>query len=86
MPRADHLPHPILDRRVSDLLAAAPGVLERLVEAGFAPLANPAARAVLAPTVTLRQAIALRGLDAARADALLAGLTLVFREDAACRA
>lgn len=85
MPRADRPPHPVLDLRVSDLLAAAPGVLERLVEAGFAPLVNPAARTLLAPTVTLRQAIALRGLDAARTDALLVRLAQVLPEGAACR-
>jgi hypothetical protein len=85
VPCADRPPHAFLDRRVSELLAAAPGVLERLIEAGFAPLVNPAARALLAPTVTLRQAIALRGLDAVRTEALLASLAEVLPEGAACR-
>lgn len=69
---------------MSELLAV-PGALEALLEAGFTPLANPAARALLAPTVTLRQAIALRGLESACADALVARLAALAPEGAACR-
>jgi hypothetical protein len=54
------------------------------MDAGFTPLANPAARAMLAPTVTLRQAIALRGLDEAHARALLERLDRLLPEGAAC--
>lgn len=84
MPRTDRPAPSVLDRRVAELLAAAPGVLQALLDAGFTPLANPAARAVLAPTVTLRQAIALRGLDGARTMALLERLEALVPEDAAC--
>lgn len=49
-----------------------PGALELLVARGFAPLRNPAMRAALAHTITLRQACRMQGLDL---DALLAELT-----------
>lgn len=50
------------DVRVSELLEASPEVLPLLVRHGFAPLRNAAMRAALAPTVTLAQAVRLRGL------------------------
>lgn len=62
------------DARVSDLLAASDAVLPLLVRYGFVPLANPALRAALAPTVTLAQAIRLRGLPDGDAVALRAEL------------
>lgn len=60
--------------RVSTLLAQAPGVLPCLLRHGFTPLANPAMRHALAPTVTLAQAVRLRGLSDAQAEALYAEL------------
>ncbi len=63
-----------LDERVSTLLERDPGVLTTLLAFGFAPLANPLTRAVLAPTVTLRQALRLRGLDDADTQRLLTAL------------
>lgn len=64
----------LLDERVSTLLDRHPEVLTTLLAFGFAPLANPAARALLAPTVTLRQAIRLRGLSDADAERLVSAL------------
>lgn len=79
----------LLAMRVSEVLDAVPGALEMLQEHGFEPLAQPAMRRVLAPTVTLDQAIRLRGLPAWRREALLvrlAELDAVARpEAAACR-
>lgn len=60
--------------RVSVLLECHPEALPILIEHGFTPLANPALRAVLAPTVTLGQALGIRGLDGADAEALLQAL------------
>lgn len=61
----------LLHMRVSEVLDTVPGALEVLVAHGFAPLAQPAMRRVLAPSVTLDQAIRLRGLAEPRRDALL---------------
>ncbi len=55
------------DVRVSTLLEAAPEVLPLLLRHGFEPLRNAAMRAALAPTVTLAQAVRLRGLSEAAA-------------------
>jgi hypothetical protein len=49
------------DRLVADVLLI-PGALDVLVRAGFTPLLQPALRATLARTVTLRQACRLRGI------------------------
>lgn len=67
----------LLDARVSALLAAAPEALGVLVAHGFTPLADPLARRLLAPTVTLAQALRLRGLSDIRAAALLRELEAV---------
>lgn len=61
--------------RVSEVLDAVPGALELLMEHGFTPLAQPAMRRVLAPSVTLDQAIRLRGLPDWRREALLVRLS-----------
>ena len=64
----------MLDGRVSQLLEDLPGALEVLIEHGFGPLAQPVMRRVLAPTVTLKQALALRALPAWREEAVLRAL------------
>jgi len=64
----------LLGMRVSDVLEEVPGALELLVEHGFGPLARPAMRRMLAPTVTLKQALALRALPAWREEAVLRAL------------
>lgn len=54
----------LLEFRVSELIDAWPGTLQVLIDAGFTPLAHAPVRAALAPTVTLRQAMRIRSLDA----------------------
>ncbi len=54
-------PPALADWVVADLLEI-PSALEVMVAAGFAPLQNPALRAALARTVTLRQACRLKGV------------------------
>jgi len=74
------------DVRVSELLEASPEVLPLLLRHGFAPLRNAAMRAALAPTVTLAQAVRLRGLSASAAQELrcdLVELLAVTRSDGA---
>ena len=56
----------LLAMRVSELLARYPTMLQPLIDHGFGPLAQPALRAVLAPTVTLEQALRIRSLDEER--------------------
>lgn len=68
----------LLDTRVSVLLEAAPAALGVLVAHGFTPLADPLTRRLLAPTVTLAQALRLRGLSDIRAEALLQELEAVM--------
>jgi hypothetical protein len=46
------------DKKVSELLELHPKVLDTLVAAGFVPLQFPGIRAVMAHTVTLREACA----------------------------
>jgi len=79
----------LLGMRVSELLDALPGALDVLLEHGFAPLAQPPVRRMLAPTVTLEQAIRLRGLPDGRREALLRGLAEIAgdraTEASACR-
>ena len=53
--------HDPADAIVADLIAI-DGVLDLLVRAGFAPLANPIMRATFARSITLRQASQLRGI------------------------
>lgn len=72
--------HLLLDSRVSDLLQRYPAMLPVLIQHGFAPLAQPALRAVLAPTVTLAQALKIRGLNAERERELLRSLVAVATE------
>lgn len=55
-------------------------MLPVLIQHGFAPLAQPALRAVLAPTVTLAQALKIRGLNAERERELLRSLAAVATE------
>lgn len=69
----------LLETRVSVLLECHPEALPLLVDYGFKPLANPALRAVLAPTVTLAQALRLKPLAAEREEALLQKLEEVCR-------
>lgn len=73
------------DVRVSELLAASDEVLPLLVRHGFAPLRNPAMRAALAPTVTLAQAIRLRGLSDGAAASLRRELRGLLSGVASCR-
>lgn len=54
------------DQTVAEMLAHWPAALDVLVRHGFTPLADPAQRQRLAPTITLRAAVALRGLDLER--------------------
>ncbi len=58
------------DAPVADWLTV-PGALDALVARGFTPLRNPALRAALAHTITLRQACRMQGFDL---DAVLAEL------------
>jgi hypothetical protein len=53
---------PSADALVADLLTI-PGALDVLVARGFRPLSNPAMRAAMAGTVTLRQACRIHGVD-----------------------
>ena len=71
----------LLETRVSALLERSPEVLPCLIKYGFTPLTNPLLRKALAPTVTLAQAIKLRGLSEEAAQALLSELA----EVAVCR-
>lgn len=64
----------VLGLRVSEVIERYPESLPILIDAGFGPLAVPALRAALAPTVTLRQALRIRGQSAARDAALLDAL------------
>ncbi len=72
----------LLGMRVSDVLEEVPGALRLLVEHGFGPLAQPAMRRMLAPTVTLRQALALRALPTWREEATLRALAELAGRDA----
>lgn len=78
----------LLDEPVAAVLKRVDGALDLLVQHGFEPLATPALRRVLAPTVTLRQALRLRALTPDREQALLerlAELVRGAREGATCR-
>jgi len=81
MTGATHVRTHVLDERVSTLLERSPEVLDCLVRHGFTPLRNPVMRAALTPTVTLAQAIRLRGLSSEAREALLADVSEVL----ACR-
>jgi flavodoxin I len=73
------------DVRVSTLLAASDEVLPLLIRYGFEPLRNQALRTALAPTVTLAQALRLRGLEGARAAELRRDLADVLAGAPTCR-
>lgn len=62
------------ETNVQALLDASPDALACLVRHGFTPLENPVMRRALAPTVTLGQALRLRGLAEDREAALLRDL------------
>lgn len=64
----------LTDVRVSSLLERHPSVLPCLVRHGFTPLQNPLLREALAGTVTLAQAVRLRGLSPEAAEDLYAEL------------
>lgn len=51
------------DRKVSELLDVHPKVLETLVAVGFTPLRIPGVRAMMAHTLTLREACTKRDID-----------------------
>ncbi|MBI4514802.1 MAG: DUF542 domain-containing protein [Deltaproteobacteria bacterium] len=53
---------PVADALVVDLLQV-PGALDLLVSRGFRPLQNPAMRAAMGRTLTLRQACRIHGID-----------------------
>jgi hypothetical protein len=53
---------PSADNLVADLLTI-PGALDLLMSRGFRPLGNPAMRAAMAGTVTLRQACRIHGVE-----------------------
>lgn len=76
-----HRVRDLLEARVSQLLEEVPDALGLLLEYGFAPLAQPALRRVLAPTVTLRQALALRPLPTRREAELLRRLAALAGEE-----
>ncbi len=57
--------------RVSRVIDAHPAALQTLIDGGFEPLANPAMRFALAHTVTLEQALRIRGLGDEEADQLV---------------
>ncbi|MCK6489939.1 MAG: DUF1858 domain-containing protein [Planctomycetes bacterium] len=65
------------DRTVAALIVDQPALVDALVALGFAPLANPAVRAVMAPRTTLREACERHGRPLAGVltalDARLAG-------------
>ncbi|HXG41468.1 MAG TPA: DUF1858 domain-containing protein [Dehalococcoidia bacterium] len=51
------------DMTVAQVIERVPGALELLIRRGFTPLADPELRAALAPTITIRGACELRGVD-----------------------
>lgn len=73
-PPGDSAGRDLLGRKVSDLIETHPGTLPVLIEAGFTPLSFAPLRAVLAPTVTLDEALRIRSLDDAARRQLLAAL------------
>ncbi len=64
----------LLAARVSEVIAAHPRALELLVAHGFSLLAQAPLRRALAPTVTLAQALRIRGLGESAEAALLRAL------------
>lgn len=72
----------LLGARVSDVIAAHPRALGLLIEHGFSLLAQPPLRRALAPTVTLAQAIRIRGLGPVSRTGLLEALAAAGVADA----
>jgi hypothetical protein len=70
---------PLADNLVADLLTI-PGALELLVSRGLRPLQNPAMRAAMAPTVTLRQACRIHSIELEPLLAELGKLAAISRE------
>lgn len=68
----------LLSLKVSEILELHEGALSVLIEHGFAPLAQTHLRALLAPTVTLRQAMRIRSLSDAKERALLDDLAALL--------
>jgi len=68
----------LLAMKVSAILDARPAALDLLIVYGFTPLKQPHLRAILAPTVTLAQALRIRSQSAAKERALLAELVTLF--------
>lgn len=64
----------LLAARVSEVIAAHPRALDLLVAHGFSLLAQAPLRRALAPTVTLAQALRIRGLGQSAEAALLRSL------------
>lgn len=64
----------LLAMRVSEVLKLHESALGVLIEHGFTPLAQSHLRALLAPTVTLAQAIRLKSLSAAEQESLVGQL------------
>lgn len=75
-------PADLLAMKVSAILASRPAALDVLIEHGFAPLKQPHLRAVLAPTVSLAQALRIRSLAAGHEQALLDELLALFKAEA----
>src|SRR5690606_8253543 len=69
----------LLAMKVSTLLDACPAALELLIAYGFTPLKQPHLRAILAPTVTLEQALRIRSRSADEERKLIAKLVALFR-------
>lgn len=67
-------PDSLLAMRVSEVLKLHDGALDLLVAHGFTPLAQAHLRTLLAPTVTLAQAIRLKSLSAGAQERLMADL------------
>lgn len=57
--------------RVAGILAADERALDVLINGGFEPLANPVMRLALANTVSLAQAIRIRGLEKTESDQII---------------
>lgn len=70
---------PLADNLVADLLTI-PGALELLVSRGLRPLQNPAMRAAMAPTVTLRQACRIHSIELEPLLAELGKLAAISRQ------
>lgn len=76
----------LLAMKVSTIIDARPAALDLLIAYGFTPLKQRHLRAILAPTVTLAQALGIRSQSAERERALLAELVTLFTGRGAERA